>query len=148
MSQDVIHGLVVYAGEAHAKEPAYVIEAGSIQELRGLGEIHKLPGCTPREPGYVLVRDEPVPLLDLRVLCPALSPSEQAVVVVVHHEGKLMGLIVGALDDMHHFPASEARNPGDAGVSLPWVKHLLKTSKEEIALVLDIPYMMAHKSSL
>lgn len=148
MSQDVLHGLAVYSGQSHVTEPAYVIEAASIQELRELGEIHKLPGCTPREPGYVLVREEPVPLLDLRVLCPSSMPAEQAVVVVTHHEGKLLGLVVGALDDMRHFPTSEIRSPGDAGISLPWVKHLLKTPKDEIALVLDIPYLMANKSSL
>ena len=79
----------------------YGVSILQVQELIALPQITRLPRSQPHVLGVVNLRGMVVPILDLRIrLKLSLSQEQEPVVIVVRHEGKIIGAVVDSVNDV------------------------------------------------
>lgn len=141
-STAVFKGLVFHAG-AQLGEHTFIVDVRNLREIVEVQKVHHMPGATPQEPGFILVRQEPVTLLDLAALCGLPSVESGAVVLVLESGSKKVGVRVGLFEDIENIDPSLVQNPL-GGLSQPeWVTGLVKTAKGDVALLIDAPSLIS-----
>lgn len=144
-SPQFFQGLVFHAG-LNATENTFVLDVRHLREIVEMQKIHHLPGATAQEPGFILIRQEPVALLDLAAMCGIGSVETGAVVLVLEASGKKVGLKVGVFEDIEDFDRDGLQYPLHTLAQPQWVSGLVKTGKAHVAMLLNAPLLVSKSS--
>ncbi|RZA09272.1 MAG: purine-binding chemotaxis protein CheW [Proteobacteria bacterium] len=84
----------------------YAIPAGDIFQLDSYAEPTKVPGTKPYVLGVTQVRQQVVPVIDLRLRFgfPKLAPTPDSRVVVLNIRQRLVGLLVDSAREVENIP--------------------------------------------
>ncbi|MCA9177511.1 MAG: purine-binding chemotaxis protein CheW [Planctomycetales bacterium] len=81
---------------------AYGIEINKVREIILVDEITQLPQTPPYVKGLINLRSTVIPVIDLRLRfgLPEKAPTDETRIVVVHLEGKTIGVVVDAVSEV------------------------------------------------
>jgi purine-binding chemotaxis protein CheW len=85
---------------------AYALNGGSVREIIRWRAPTPVPGAPPVLPGIISQRGVVVPMIDLRLLLglPAQAPDRATRLVIMHHAGIDLALLVDAVHDLQELP--------------------------------------------
>jgi len=126
-------------------EERYAIDIQSVREIRGWSPATPLPNSQPFMQGVVNLRGIVLPVMDLgrRLGGPPSEPSARHAVIVIEHEGRMMGLLVDAVSDILGIEPGSLQPAPDlsAGGSAPLLEGLI-TSEEGMTSLLDLAWLV------
>jgi purine-binding chemotaxis protein CheW len=117
----------------------YGIELLSVQEIRAYSAITPLPGSPRHVKGVINLRGVLVPVIGLRERfeLPSIPYDRYTVIVVLHVEGRIVGVVVDAVSDVLDLAASDIDpSPELALTDRSFLKGLGKV-KDRLVTLLD-----------
>lgn len=121
-------------------ESEYAIPADEVYQLESYMNATPVPGAPRYVLGLVQIRQQIVPVLDLRIRfgLPALQPSLECRVVVLKLERRLVGIVVDSAREVQNFSPEQLKAPPEliAQQSKGFVKSVIHL-KERIIMLLD-----------
>lgn len=113
------------------KNESYGIPLESVRDVANIENLTRIPGSAEFLAGVLNLREEAVPVIDMRLRCGISeeSDSNKRVVLVIDVDGKKIGLIVDSVKDVINI------NPQDIPFNkeLLWVKNI--TSKTQLIFI-------------
>lgn len=93
----------------------YSLDIMSVREIRGWTRTTPMPHAPSYMRGVINLRGTVLPVMDLaaRLNLPALETSDRNVIIVVHLNGVLTGLLVDAVSDIVAMSADDLQAPPD-----------------------------------
>ena len=123
----------------------YAIDIQSVREIRSWSPVTPLPNSQPFMQGVVNLRGVVLPVMDLsrRLGGPASEPSARHAVIVIEHDGRMMGLLVDAVSDIIGIEPESLQPAPDlsAGGAAPLLEGLI-TSEGVMTSVLDLAWLV------
>ena len=123
----------------------YGVEIAVVHEIVMLGETTRVPGAPNYVRGLINLRSEVIPVVDMRRRfgMPDQSPTEETRVVVVDVQGKRVGMIVDAVNEVLRAPLDHVIPPPPAitGSGHEYVTGLLAVD-DRLLILLDIDRVM------
>jgi purine-binding chemotaxis protein CheW len=91
----------------------YSVDIMSVREIRGWTRATSLPHSPAYVRGVINLRGTVLPVIDLaqRLGLPSAEITDRNVIIVVHLEGRTMGLLVDAVSDILSIPQDEMAPP-------------------------------------
>jgi len=124
----------------------YGVPILTVHEIRGQSPITPLPNAPPEMPGVMNLRGTIVPVIDLRVKfgVPDAGDSRFTVIVLVSVGGKIVGMVVDAVDDVLSVPAAEIQPVPDLGTPAHggFVSGLVHVG-DKLVVLLDVARVLA-----
>ena len=120
----------------------YALDIMSVREIRGWTRTTPLPHAPAYMKGVINLRGTVLPVMDLgvRLGLPAREQTERNVIIVVHHEDAMTGLLVDAVSDIVTLSADDLQPPPDIGPGgQPAVVRDLSLIDDKMIRILDLP---------
>jgi purine-binding chemotaxis protein CheW len=124
----------------------YGIEVGRVHEIIRLTAITALPGSDRSFSGVINLRGRIIPVMDVRLRfgLPDAAPTRHSRIVVAEAGGAQIGLVVDAVDEVVHIPASAIEpTPGlsDGGAT----EHLTGIARltDGLVIMLDLERLLS-----
>ena len=94
-------------------EETYGIDILQVQEIREIEHVTRVPHVVPSTRGVINLRGAIVPVVDLGLMLGFGEPLplEKASAIVLHAEGRLVGLVVASVSDVIALADDEIRPP-------------------------------------
>ena len=91
----------------------FCVEVGSVREIRGWTPATPVPHIPPYICGVINLRGAIVPVIDLRARLGLgrTSPTARHVIVVIHHEERVAGLLVDGVQETFQVDAARMQPP-------------------------------------
>lgn len=91
----------------------YALDIMSVREIRSWTRATPLPHSPSYMKGVINLRGTVLPVMDLaeRLCLPTRGQSERSVIIVVHYEGSVTGLLVDAVSDIVALTADDLQPP-------------------------------------
>lgn len=126
-------------------EEEYAIDILRVQEIRGWGNVTRIPRMPDYVKGVLNLRGSVVPVIDLRLrfgLQPIeYGPTTVIIIVTIYANQKKrdMGVVVDAVSDVYSLSSDEIKPPPEFGGNVDgcFLKGLI-TKEEQMIIVLDI----------
>lgn len=95
----------------------YALNIMSVREIRGWTRTTPLPHAPAYMKGVINLRGTVLPVMDLgvRLGLPPRQQTERNVIIVVHHEDNMTGLLVDAVSDIVTLNEGDLQPPPDVG---------------------------------
>ncbi|HHC72863.1 MAG TPA: purine-binding chemotaxis protein CheW [Thiotrichales bacterium] len=128
----------------------YAVDILKVQEIKGWSGVTPIPNCADYVKGVINLRGTIVPVVDLRLRfgLPASEYGPLTVVIVLRivggGRGRIMGVVVDAVADVHNLPVEELKPPPTFGASVD-TEYLrgLATVEERMLILLDIDRLLS-----
>src|SRR5579872_6637948 len=128
----------------------YGIDVLKVQEIKGLSATTRLPNSPAYVTGVLNLRGTIVPIVDLRrkFNMESIEYDKFSAIVIVHVEGKTMGVVADRVLDVRDIPVSAIQppssfaSPGDAAI-LQGIARV----EDRIVILLDIDAVMLHDTA-
>jgi len=126
-------------------EEEYAIDILRVQEIRGWGNVTRIPRMPDYVKGVLNLRGSVVPVIDLRLRFGLESieygPTTVIIIVTIYTNQKKrdMGVVVDAVSDVYALSSDEIKPPPEFGGNVDgcFLKGLI-TKEEQMIIVLDI----------
>ena len=126
-------------------EEEYALDILRVQEIRGWGNITRIPRMPEYVKGVLNLRGAIVPVIDLRLRFKLetieYGPTTVIIIVTVYTENKVrdMGIVVDAVSDVYALDSNEIKPPPEFGGNIEgcFLKGLI-TKEDNMIIVLDI----------
>ncbi|MEW6218158.1 MAG: chemotaxis protein CheW [Thermodesulfobacteriota bacterium] len=118
----------------------YAFDIGVVKEILRHGEITALPGAPPAVRGLVTVREQLLPILDLRILL-GLAPADgdEQRILVVEGDGPSMGLMVDRVKEVLRVPLDEIQAVDDLAMRTSELDAVARLDDgRRLILILDV----------
>lgn len=94
-------------------EQDYALDIMSVREIRSWSKATPLPHSPAFMKGVINLRGTVLPVMDLaeRLSLPAPAQSSRSVIIVVHHEDNVTGLLVDAVSDIVTLTPDDLQSP-------------------------------------
>ena len=95
----------------------YALDIMSVREIRGWTKTTPMPHAPDFMRGVINLRGTVLPVMDLaaRLSLPPTETTERKVIIVVHHNDSMTGLLVDAVSDIIALADEELQPPPDIG---------------------------------
>lgn len=124
----------------------YGVPILAVHEIRGQSPITPLPNAPAEMPGVMNLRGTIVPVVDLRVKfgIPEAGDDRFTVIVLVSVGGKIVGMVVDAVDDVLSIPAESIQPVPDMGAAAHggFVSGLAHVG-DKLVVLLDVARVLA-----
>lgn len=121
-------------------ESEYAVPADEVHQMETYGGATPVPGAPPYIAGLVQVRQQIIPVLDLRARfgLPPAEPTLQSRVVVLRLGARLVGLLVDSAREVQNIAPEQFKAPAEviSAKSTGFVKSVAQL-KERIIILLD-----------
>ena len=122
-------------------ETTYAVRTRDVQHMEMVEEITPVPNAPPFVEGVVFSRGQVVPVLNLRARFgfERIAPDVRARLLVVHAEGRTVGLLVDSAREFAGIAADAVRPPQDAltGLNGRYLEGIAVLN-DRIVLILDL----------
>lgn len=123
----------------------YGIDILKVQEIRGWTQVTQIPNAPTYVRGVMNLRGAIVPILDLRRRFNMEETvfTAQTVVVVVHVQGRTIGMIVDQVSDVMNIAMKDMRDAPDFGTAIDssFIKGLVPVD-EKMIIILNVDEML------
>lgn len=123
----------------------YAVDILKVQEIRGWTQVTQMPNAPHYVRGVMNLRGAIVPILDLRRRFDMneMEFTAQTVVVVVHVQGRTIGMIVDQVSDVMDIPVKNMHEAPDFGTSIDssFIQGLV-SMEEKMIILLDVDKML------
>ncbi len=123
----------------------YGIEITNVQEIILVGEITRVPQAPPYVKGLINLRSTVIPIIDLRLRFGLTEepPSDNTRIMVVNVSGRVIGVIVDAVNEVLRISQDQIAPPPTtvAGLGRDYLIGLAKLEKR-LLILLDITKIM------
>jgi purine-binding chemotaxis protein CheW len=137
-----LHILIKVAGSE------YAIRAADVYQMESYAGATPVPGAPPYVAGLVQVRQQILPVIDLRVRfgLPKVEPTLDSRVVVVQLGTRLVGMLVDSAREVQNIAPEQLRPPPDVVVrqSAGFVSSVAQV-KDRIIMLLDSPKIVGEE---
>ena len=119
----------------------YGVDVSHIQEILSSQNINKLPQSDPRFLGVIKIRDEVLPLMDLKQILTdqPLDLSKEYIIVVCNISGKKVSFAVDAVETIEDYSSSELKSSESiSSISKTIIGFLEKNQKIVSLLDMDV----------
>ncbi len=116
---------------------AFAINVNKTREILRWTGCRPIPTKTPAFVGITTLRDELLPLIDLRIFLGIHSsvPMEQTKVMIVEFNDIKLGFLVDKVERIRQVNAEDLDSSKMRGVSLKWVLYIIKRDERNILLL-------------
>lgn len=121
------------------KQNMYGLDIRSVREIKHMQPISALPDVPPYMVGVINLRDQIVPIMDLRIRFGAQETelTKDTCIIVVEHEAKRMGLIVDSVDTVTDLSADQVDCTLHENEANGFIKAIGKLD-EKLVLLIDV----------